>query len=154
ISIVDPDQDCEFHLSGNKLSITIPGENHDLHPKRGMNAPRVLRKVTGDFTVQVKVTSDFKPGRNSANGAGIFVGAGLLFWQADGHFPRIERNPIGSAPSLSCFPPLIEYWRDGHYQGFNENATSVSFFKGRSTWLKARRTGNDIAISLSHDGEK
>lgn len=76
--VTDPDMDCEFSLSAKKISITVPGTIHDLHPARGMNAPCVLRSVTGDFTVQVKVTADFQPGRTSEGRGAPFNGAGIL----------------------------------------------------------------------------
>ena len=65
-SVTDPDKDCEFSLLGDNLVVVVPPVNHNLHPVRGMNAPRVLKKVAGDFTAQVKVTSDFKPGTKSS----------------------------------------------------------------------------------------
>lgn len=155
ISVTDPDKDCEFRLAGDKLSITIPAKNHNLHPVRGLNAPRVLKKVSGDFTVQVKVTSDFKPGTKSTKPEGQgrpFNGAGILVWQSDENFLRIERNAYWVGDSLYCYPPGIEYWRDRQYSGFNNSPTDASYFMGRSTWLKGRRQGQNVTVSISHDG--
>ena len=66
-TVTDSDIDCEYRFTADqrKLCITVPATPHDLSPIRGLNAPRVLRSVSGDFTVQVKITSDFKPGVNS-----------------------------------------------------------------------------------------
>src|SRR6185369_8187758 len=61
--VVDPDGDCTIRFRQGKLSITVPGTPHDLSPLyEKKNAPRVLREVTGDFSVRVKVSGDFEPG--------------------------------------------------------------------------------------------
>jgi len=157
MSVIDPDKDCEFHLTGDKLNITVPAKNHNLHPVRGLNAPRVLKKVSGDFTVQVKVTSDFAPGKLSTKPQGQgqpFVGAGILIWQSEENYLRIERNAFWANESLYCFPPGIEYWHNRKYSGFNENPTDATYFVGRSTRLKARRRGPNVTVSISHDGKE
>src|SRR5438309_1058286 len=61
--VTDPDGDCTFKEDKGKLTITVPAGFHGLHPKRAMNAPRVLREVEGDFTATVKVTCALKPGK-------------------------------------------------------------------------------------------
>jgi regulation of enolase protein 1 (concanavalin A-like superfamily) len=151
-AIVDPDNDCQIEST---LCITVPDTNHDLNPRRGMNAPRLLKKVKGDFTVQVKVTSDFKPGDASTGPGRPFNGAGLLIWDDEDNFLRLERNAYWVADSLFCYPPLIEHWHDGKYSGFNSSPTRADeFFKGRSTWLKLRRQDTRITASFSHDGDE
>jgi len=157
MSVSDPDKDCEFRLTGDKLGITVPAKNHNLHPVRGLNAPRVLKKVSGDFTVQVKVTSDFTPGKKSTKPGGQgspFISAGILLWQSEENYLRIERNAFWGGESLYCFPPGIEYWRNRQYVGFNKNPADATYFVGRSTWLKGRRQGPNVTVSISHDGEE
>lgn len=151
-TIADPDNDCQIKTT---VSITVPDTNHDLNPRRGMNAPRLLNKAKGDFAVQVKVTSDFHPGDTSTGPGRPFNGAGLLIWQNEDNFLRLERNAYWVLESLYCYPPLIEYWRDGKYSGFNSGATRADeFFNGRSTWLKLRRLGKRMTASFSHDGDE
>lgn len=157
VSFTDPDKDCEFRLLGDKLNITVPATNHNLHPVRGLNAPRALKKVSGDFTVQVKVTSDFTPGKNSTKPQGQgrpFNGAGILIWQSEENFLRIERNAFWVDDSLYCYPPGIEYWHNSQYGGFNEPPSEAQYFVGRSTWLKGRRQGPNVTVSISHDGKE
>lgn len=157
ISIVDPDGDCEFRFGGDRLTITVPPTNHNLHPIRGMNAPRVLKQISGDFTVQVKVSSDFAPGKKSTKPQGQgrpFNGAGILIWENGENYLRIERNAYWLGDSLYCYPPLIEYWRDREDSGVNNPPRDASYFTGRSTWLKARRHGDRMTVSISHDGEE
>lgn len=51
---VDPDHDCKFHIEDGKVTIELPGGDHDINPKRKrFNAPCLLREVEGDFLVQV-----------------------------------------------------------------------------------------------------
>ncbi|HVX62791.1 MAG TPA: DUF1349 domain-containing protein [Pirellulales bacterium] len=149
--IADPDGDCQFVST---ITLTVPATNHDLSPRRGMNAPRLLKKVAGDFTAQVKVTSDFTPGVTSTGQGRPFIGAGLLVWENQDNFLRLERNAYWIADQLFCYPPLIEHWRSGQYAGVNSQPKPAhEFFQGRSTWLKLQRQGNRIIASFSHDGQ-
>src|SRR5260370_32510067 len=62
-TVTDPADDCTLKHEKKKLTVTVPGGTHDLNQAiGGMKAPRVLQEVEGDFTAQVKVTGDFKPG--------------------------------------------------------------------------------------------
>ena len=151
-TISDLDKDCQI---SSAVVITIPNTNHDLNPRNRLNAPRLLKKVTGDFSVQVKVTSNFKPGDQSTGVGQPFNGAGLLIWENEKNYLRLERNAYGNPESLMCYPPLIEYWNNGKYGGFNSKPTPADeFFKGFSTWLKLERRGTQMTASYSHDGEK
>lgn len=157
ISIIDPDQDCEFKILADKLTITVPPTNHNLHPVRGMNAPRVLKKVSGDFTIQVKVTSDFLPGKKTTKAKEMgrpFNGAGILIWQNENNYLRVERNAYWVNDTLYCYPPLTEYWHNGQGEGFNNEPTEATYFTDRSTWLVAERKGNNMSVWISHDGDE
>jgi len=95
VSIIDPDKDCEIRFLGNEVSITVPASNHNLDPERGLNAPRVLKEVDGDFEFQVKVTADFTPGKKSTKmpkSGTPFVSGGILIWEHERSFLRVERN--------------------------------------------------------------
>lgn len=152
ITITDPDGDCQIKST---ITVTVPNTNHDLHPKLGMNAPRLLQTVSGDFTAQVKVTGDFQPGDMSTGGGRPFNGAGLLIWQDESNYLRLERNAYRVGDRLMCFPPLIEYWADKQYRGVNTGSVPADeFFQGRSTWLKLQRQGDQFTASFSHDGDE
>jgi len=79
----DPDGDCKFIYVDDTLLIKVPGSAraHDLAAEIGLtNAPRVLREVKGDFTVEVRVDGQFAPGQKSTqhnrlayNGAALVV---------------------------------------------------------------------------------
>src|SRR5262245_21462329 len=113
----DPVGDCTFKADAGKLTVTVPAGTHDLNQALGgMKAPRVLRDVQGDFTVQVKVTGEFNPGdKPAAANTTAFNGAGLLVWQDEKNYLRLERNAfwVAQTGQNACLPPLIEYYRDG-----------------------------------------
>lgn len=151
--IVDPNKDCD--ISDRVLRIVVPPTNHDLNPLRGLSAPRVLQPVSGDFEVSVRVTCDLEPGMKAMGKGSPFHGAGLLIWEDDENFLRIERNAWRNGDSCLCYPPLIEYWRDRQYSGANKvPVPSAEFFPEGSTWLKATRRGNRMTVSMSPDGKK
>lgn len=154
-TVTDPGNDCEFNTTIEKLSITVPATNHDLTPDAGQKAPRVLKKVSGAFTVQVKVTADFMPGKKSVGKNRPFNGAGILIWQDEKNYLRIERNAYWiDQQILNCYPPLIAYWNNNQQiQEINTNPTTANFFQGKSTWLRANRQGPNVTVSISHDGK-
>jgi regulation of enolase protein 1 (concanavalin A-like superfamily) len=156
--LIDLDNDCTVSPGEGKLTITVPGGTHDLNKQLGgMSAPRVLREVDGDFTIQVKVSGEFDPGDEAAkhNNRDIapFCSAGLLLWQDEKNYLRLERNGWCRDGKIGCYKPLIEYYRDSVPPPESE-ATLEQFFKGQSTWLKFERRGNSVTASYSHDGEE
>jgi regulation of enolase protein 1 (concanavalin A-like superfamily) len=157
-TVSDPADDCTVKLEKRKLMITVPGGTHDLNQAiGGMKAPRILQEVEGDFTAQVKLTGEFKPGDKAAgDNTRPFNSAGLLLWRDEKNYIRLERNIWWAAEQgkYACFPPLIEQYRDGEYQETNPRGTLDEFFKGNSTWLRLERRGNKAIASYSHDGKE
>ena len=155
--VVDPDGDCKVKEEKGKLTITVPDTLHNLNPAIASNAPRVLQEVEGDFVATVKVTGEFKPGQKATKPTGYpFNGAGLLIWKDDKNCVRLERN-IWWMPDQgmhACYPPLLEYYKDGVYQNTNPPGTTDEFFKGRSTYVRLERKGDKVAASYSHDGKE
>jgi regulation of enolase protein 1 (concanavalin A-like superfamily) len=150
--------DCTVKADGQKLSVRVPGGTHDLNQVLGgLSAPRILQSVDGDFAVEVKVTSDFEPGRESVAGnTRPFNSAGLLVWQDEKNYIRLERNRywVIEANDYVCYPPLVEHYRNGVYQESNPQPEWASFFEGKSTWLRLERKGKVVTASYSHDGKK
>ena len=93
----DPASDCRLNAENGKLTITIPGGTHDLSPTSGgMSAPRVLRKIEGDFRAQVKVTGEFKPGDKAHSPKTVpYNAAGLLIWHDNKNYVRFEAETGG-----------------------------------------------------------
>jgi hypothetical protein len=154
-TVTDPDGDCTFKGDKGTLTITVPGTSHNLHPDRGMNAPRVLREVEGDFTATVKVTCALMPGKNIA-GTGATAGnyAGLLLWAGEKEYVRLERNARWRGDRLASFTPGFEYWKDGRQKVGPPGGGTAAFFKGDSTWFKLDRKGGKVTARYSHDGKE
>jgi regulation of enolase protein 1 (concanavalin A-like superfamily) len=153
--VTDPDGDCTIKSDNKKLTITVPDSTHDLNASTGMNSPRVLQEVEGDFTAQVRVSGDFVPGQKSTNNVSTpFKGAGLLVWQDDKNYLRLERNRFWIDQNKSaCFPPLLEYFEDGQYQDTDPEVTSEPFFKEAWTYLRLERRGKNIKAFYSDNGK-
>jgi hypothetical protein len=154
---VDPDGDCTVQGNQDKLTITIPATNHNLHAERGMNAPRVLQDVEGDFTATVRVTCELNPGKNPTGKlatAGNY--AGLLLWGSAKSYVRLERNARWMEPTgpFVCFAPGFEYWLDGKMKMGSPRGAEPDFFKGKSTWFRFERKADRLTASMSHDGKK
>jgi regulation of enolase protein 1 (concanavalin A-like superfamily) len=93
---VDPDGECTFRLLDDRLHLAIPGKPHVLSAELGQtNGPRVLRDVDGDFAAEVRVSGPF-PGdpRCLVPGRWAFYAAGLVLWQDDKNYARLERARI------------------------------------------------------------
>jgi serine/threonine protein kinase/WD40 repeat protein/regulation of enolase protein 1 (concanavalin A-like superfamily) len=165
---VDPLGDCEVIADPDTLRIKIPGGEHNMSPyAKGTNAPRVVREVEGDFTVEVKVTCPIDPKTILPGASTTYQAAGLLV-AADGwHFLRVERNGFfrdwdqepsfgkTGRTSLSSNAPTIEYWTNRKIvaQHVDWSGTQPQL-PGDSTWLRVERRGNALRTSISHDGQK
>lgn len=151
--IVDPDGDCDISHEDGVLTITVPNTCHDLNRRNGdLNAPRVLREVDGDFSIQVRVSGEFKPGPEStAPKSTPFNGAGILIWHDDRSYTRLERNSFGGG---ACFPPLFELRNAGKYLGANPPVTTDDFFEGDSTYFRIERSGSKFTAFISHDDKE
>jgi S1-C subfamily serine protease/regulation of enolase protein 1 (concanavalin A-like superfamily) len=127
--LVDKDDDCSLKKDETNYSIgiTVPGKKvHSISPemtlRKGVplhNAPMTLADVSGDFAAFVKVTGDINPGSDKIKGPRnatvpiTFQGAGLLLYQDENNFIRLERS-VGTEGGLSLVHRLlIEVVRDG-----------------------------------------
>jgi regulation of enolase protein 1 (concanavalin A-like superfamily) len=134
---VDPDGDCQF-TAEPEVTITVPGTNHDLARTSSyvkQNAPRVLDDIKGDFRLAVKVGTfpTPKPG-TSSNNVSSLVGAGLLVWQDDQNYIRLERVAEGNSGSHVV---LLEAVMDG-----NEVNSERRDIDDSDTYLRVSREGN------------
>ncbi len=91
---VDPDADCNFEMdtSEDKLRIIVPGKTHILSAEIGqVNAPRILRDLKGDFDLRVRVGGTSRPGgRATTTVYSPYHGAGLVIWQDEENYVRLE----------------------------------------------------------------
>ncbi len=153
-TIADPDKDCTVKEQKGALTITVPATGHDLGVEHQlMNAPRVLRKVTGDFTVEVLVS-----GRVEAEAPATltdrlpFMGAGLLLWQDENSYIRLERacfvNRMGNREYYASF----ELRKDGKVDRFADSTDLPLLNKDQ--YLRLERRGDNILAAISEDGKK
>jgi len=91
---IDPDGDCLVVLERetNRATIMVTGTAHLLSAEIGrMNAPRILREVTGNFEVRVRVTGTSHPeGKATTTRYAPYHGAGILLWQDPKNYVRLE----------------------------------------------------------------
>jgi regulation of enolase protein 1 (concanavalin A-like superfamily) len=133
------------------LSITVPKTHHDLtytDDYTKLNAPRVLRPVEGDFTLQVKVRAFPPPaGVASSGGKHSFVSTGLLVWQDDKSFIRLERAAIANSKTLFVW---VERFQDGKAVAQQLKPIADG---DKDSGLRVERKGNSFTF-LYNDGGK
>ena len=94
--LIDPDGDCAAKVENGRLMFTIVG-HHDINDdvQKIMNAPRVLQEIEGDFVALVKVGGEFKPAGPSTFDIRLaYNGGGLLIWQDEKNYFRLERGAV------------------------------------------------------------
>lgn len=113
--VVDPDGDCQVDAEDQTLKITIPGKKHNLSVEAGdLNSPRVLANVDGDFIAQVKVTGNVThKGAPTSNRFAPFHGAGLLLWQDERTYVRLERAAVVTPNGMPIHYATFEFRKDG-----------------------------------------
>ncbi len=148
---VDPDRDCTFRVSGGKLTIAVPGKDHDLGAERGqMNAPRLLCDVEGDFTAQVRVSGDFQPSTDATVAGKIpVVGAGLVLLLNEKTYVRLERFGWYREKKFENLGSW-ELRRDARMT-FSRTSPLLT---AKESYLRMERRGEKLLGSLSEDGQK
>jgi regulation of enolase protein 1 (concanavalin A-like superfamily) len=151
--VLDPGRDCDVSLDREheRLRIQVPGTPHVLSaevPRLPMNAPRVVRRVRGDFTASVHVLGRLEPGRSKTTHYDPFHGAGLIVWQDPSNYLRLERA-VGFINGRNH--PYINYeLREGGRLAVSHGIT----IEGRSLFLKLRREGPLFSARYSRDGRR
>ena len=107
---IDPDNDCKIDDKGSALEISIPNTHHDLNADNNkLNAPRVVREVTGDFSITVKVTGGFKPSAKSTNPKAVpYIGGGIVIWQDSNNYIFLGRAAINRGGKIGEFAAFEE----------------------------------------------
>jgi regulation of enolase protein 1 (concanavalin A-like superfamily) len=151
--VLDPGRDCEVALDRerDRLKIRVPGTPHVLSaevPALPMNAPRVVRRVRGDFTAGVRVLGRLEPGQSKTTHYNPFHGAGLIAWQDASNYLRLERA-VGFIDGRHH--PYINYeLREGGRLVMSHGITS----EDRSLFLRIRRRGRAFSAWYSRDGRR
>lgn len=150
---IDPDKDCQFKVDAGKLTITVPGTDHDLGIERGkMNAPRALQAVEGDFTIQVKVSGVFAPVDMNNQDRRAYHGAGLVIFKDDKTYLRLDRATYWDG-SVNQVYGNFELRRDGKNERFG-TPDDLRIESGRDTWLKIVRQGSRFSAYATQEAGK
>lgn len=155
---VDPDGDCTFTLEDGALSISVPGGQpaHDLSAElNSSNAPRVLREISGDFTLQVCVHGESKPGdRSTQRGRTAYTGAGLAIFADSKNYIRLERATLKRGSNdASRHYTNFELRIDGRVQRFG-NTGDLPWDDNKPVYLQLSRRGNMVHGAVSQDGKE
>jgi regulation of enolase protein 1 (concanavalin A-like superfamily) len=147
--VVDPAKDCQFNTDGDRLTIDIPATKHDLSAEVGdITAPRVLREVEGDFIVQVKVSGNVRHfGDRTSDEFRAYHGAGLLLWQDERNYIRLERAAISREEGGSLHYGNFELRKD-----LRRASSNASEIPDQDTYLRLERRGGRVFGATSQDG--
>ena len=160
---------CETNLGDGIRMAHKPGEStidlpegvalNNAPQSQLFNAPCALTKVTGDFVATVEVENTFDPGSegvllpNGKKFPSSFQSAGLLIWQDEKNFVRIERSK-GSSPGgdfSMVHRLLVEVYRNGkelaNYKDVAETPIVVGVIrKGGSIQLLFATPPNKLTV--------
>jgi len=155
---VDPAKDCRFEAKDGKLKIVVPGgkEPHDLSAELNapMNAPRILKEIEGDFSMEVNVGAFAVP-EGTAGGTErnvAFWGAGFLVWGDSKNYVRLERAMFRRKNQDPCYISF-ELRKDGEFVKFGTPDDGVLDPK-KGAMLRLKRKGNAISAAVSEDAGK
>lgn len=128
---VDPLRDSGYDLSSRpgQLHLFTTGSNHDLY--MNSNAPRMLQAVGEHFSVQTLVTASFVQDEYQA--------AGLLFWQDENNYVRLELKNLGNIRLISRIAGIYA----------DQGNIPEQFEQVR---LRLERSGDEIHAYYSPDG--
>ena len=147
--VIDPDGDCKVLPENGEVLITIPKTHHDLshaNQQIKLNAPRILQAVDGDFNLRVKVRPYPLPGDAFSSGGGqSFVSAGLLLWQDEKNFIRLERAAMGAFNLPFVW---FEKFKDGKMA-----ADKFQVLADNDTGLQIVRKGNRFTFLYDANGD-
>ncbi len=150
--VFDPDKDCKVDADGDRLTIGVPGSPHDLSAElERMNAPRVVRDVSGDFIAQVKVEGNVRPdGESQIEGRTAFNGAGILLWKDARNYVRLERAAIENGGQRRHYVNF-ELRKDGQMIAIPA-LDLVRDIPDAPTYLRLERRGGKLIPSTGGDG--
>ena len=151
--VIDPSRDCEIALDreNERLTVRVPGTPHVLSAevlRLPMNAPRVIRRVRGDFVAGAHALGRLEPGRSKTTHYEPYHGAGLIVWQDPSNYLRLERA-VGIVNGLHH--PYINYeLREDGRLSVSHGITT----EDRPLFLKLQRQGGAFRASYSRDGRR
>jgi regulation of enolase protein 1 (concanavalin A-like superfamily) len=148
--LIDPKRDCQARREGNAFEIIIPPGPHVTFPDGKTNdSPRALTEVNGDFTIQVKIGKDIRPGTDPLKSFPfVFQGAGILLWQDPQNYVRFERAVLVSSDMGSVHHLLVENCTDGR-----PGKGAQLPVRDAPLVVRLERRGNALNCTYSSDGK-
>ncbi len=144
---------CHVEQTKDTLKLTVDKGPRDLSAELNItDAPRVMREVSGDFVIQVRVTPDFRlRGQSLIGGRPVFCSAGLLLWKSKTDYVRLER-----AMYVMPQKPVVDYMsfdrRKAGQWVINRDRPAVNR-AAKSWYLKLERDGDTVTGSISENGK-
>jgi hypothetical protein len=157
--VVDPEGDCTINAQDGQVTLVVPGSFHDIcdwcPTWLAATAPRILREIDGDFSVQVTVSGEYNPGTEKTfELSRPGEAAGLLLWENDGSYILFLCNTyvMDNGTQASYGPFWLKYVKE--YRKVTPRLeTSIQYeTAGRPTYLRMTRQGDDIRVASSYDG--
>ena len=135
---IDPDDGDAITADGDRVTIVTADTPHDFAAElQQWNAPRVLSKAEGDFTLEVKVSGTFAPENvTTIAGRTPYNGAGLLVVADDQNHLSLQRTALFKQRSG---PPLPELGIAKRWKAFNVAVADELERRRRVTALLAAR---------------
>jgi regulation of enolase protein 1 (concanavalin A-like superfamily) len=146
---VDPDGDVKIIVSGQSLTMQIPGTPHVLAPERDkMNAPRVTAPVLGDLTVVVRVDGAFHPDlKSTVKGLSSRQTGGLILWKNPGNYLVFQHRASVDEGKVVHQAVLEEL------RGSDKGVTHRQAIPEGATFLRLERKGSRLTAAFSKDGK-
>lgn len=146
----EPAGESKIASNEKALHITAPDRYVDNYPPGKVNAPRVLRDVSGDFTAEVNVTYLDEAKADSVhkslgNFSTAYHSGTLLLRHDDTTFVRFERVSMNTAgqPAYRCD---LQIWKDKKRQFYR----SIPI-ENKPVRLRLERRGGKLTTSFSQD---
>ncbi len=132
---IDPLNNFNYTIEdGRYLQINI-SSGHDIFPGSNYNAPRLLRKISGDFIIETMMT----------DGENYTRHGGLLIWKDEQNFIRLETS-------------TYSYWPNTIYCGANINGRfihpGVHPLTTKSAYLRIERKDDRFTVYVSTDNRE
>lgn len=148
--------DCKFVAKDNALVMTVPGgKPHDLSAElKSSTAPRVLKPLSGNFVLQVKVEGEFVPGGESTEPRRSgYRGAGLVVFADARNYARLERATLQWTGEDPHAYTNFEIRVDGQLERIGTTG-DAPLDPHKPTWLRLERKGNILQGAVSQDGRE
>lgn len=130
---IDPWDDSTLNFPRHSWLEIMATPGNDLQPKANLNAPRLIRRMSGDFAIETKI---------SKSQSGSFLSGGLLIWKDEENFIRFDRGTWGFDTIF------LQKREDGLFQHVGD-----WFLSGNSIYLRMERIGSDFNTLFSSDGK-